>query len=135
MFFQEARQLGPGRPGSTLAERLGNDACRRLGADQTPVLVALVAGRHLGRDVDAAAHRLTDRGLPTALDPLQLELGNQRQNSNRKTAHRRRAVEVVLDRDEPGAGVVQPADRAQRIDRPSGRSDGHRIELIERASG
>src|SRR4029453_6212100 len=101
--------LGPGGPGSAFAERLSNHARRRLGTDQAPVLVALVAGRPPGRSGNPAAHRLTDRALPTALDPLQLQLGDQGQNADRKAAHRRRAVEGVLDRDEPRACTVKPA--------------------------
>jgi hypothetical protein len=70
--------------------------------------------------LDTAPDRLADCRLPAALDPLELELGDQDQDPNCKTSHRRRAVEVALDRDEPGAGVGQAADRAQRVDRRAG---------------
>src|SRR5262249_38666051 len=54
------------------------------------------------------------------LDPLQLELGDQDQDPNGEAPHRRRAVEVVLNRDEPRTGVRQPANRCQRINGRAG---------------
>src|SRR5262249_33473384 len=71
-------------------------------------------------DVDTTSNGRADRARPVLLDPLQLELGDQGQDPNREAAHRGRAVEVVLDRDEPGAGLVQAANRLERVDRRAG---------------
>ena len=65
--------------------------------------------------MDAALDRLADCDLPAALDPLQLELSDQGQDADRETSHRGRAVEVVLDRDEPRAGLGQATDRGEGI--------------------
>jgi hypothetical protein len=70
--------------------------------------------------VDAALDCPADGRRPVLLDPLQLELGDQGQDPNRKASYRGRAIEVVLDRDKPGAGLVQASDRAQGIDRRAG---------------
>ena len=107
-------QEAPRRPP---AEDLGDREAAGSSRSSRLSLVAQVAGRRARRDVHAAADRLADRGRPVLLDPLQLELGDQGQDPDREASHRRRAVEVVLDRHQPRAGLVQPPDRLKRINR------------------
>ena len=71
--------------------------------------------------MNAASDRLSDGDLPIALDPLQLEPGDEHEDSDREPAHRCRAVEIVLDRDQPSVRVGQPSDRSQRVDRGAGK--------------
>jgi len=68
-------------------------------------LIVRVPGNHDARNV-GYLHFEDTFGAPVLLDPLQLELGNQGQDPDREAPHRGRAVEVVLDRDQPRARDV-----------------------------
>jgi hypothetical protein len=104
-----------------LAERLGDNRSGGLVAQQPPgFLVLAIAGRDARGDVHAAADRGCDGACPVLLDPLQLQLRDQGQDPDREPTHRRRTVEVVLNRHQPSPCVSEPPDRGQRINRRAG---------------
>ena len=92
--FQEDGELRPRGAGRTPPEALRNNRRRRLVPKQAAVPIARVARRRPSRDVNAASDRLSDGDLPIALDPLQLEPGDEHEDSDREPAHRCRAVEL-----------------------------------------
>src|SRR5262249_5151600 len=115
-LLQVAGKLGPGRAERAATKHLLNRGCRGALANQACALITAIDRRWSRGDMDAAADGLANRRLPTALDPLQLQFCDQRQDPDREATHRRRTVEVVLDTDKPGAGVGQPPDRGERVD-------------------
>ena len=60
--------------------------------------------------MDAAIHGVRLRLRPVLADAGELELPECEQHVHREAPHRRRGVEVVLDRDELPAGVLDPVD-------------------------
>jgi hypothetical protein len=116
VLLKETSQLGPRGARRSAPEALGNDSRSRLIALEPTIRVATVASWRVARDMNAAPNGARDRRHPVLFDALQLELGDQGQDPDRKPAHRRTAVEVVFDGDKPGLGVVQTPNRSQGID-------------------